>query len=139
MSEEHEPVTEEEAILRRIHKRYYNPQEIIAVQPEAFRPTERDEDGLSVFRERFVSAAEVITAIAEEKRRLYYVARLAVRDLRGLNLTVLPAVQTGLPGHAIIPELNWTSYQKNRLRVKEWQTKLAELASQAIVYQPPPL
>lgn len=136
MTEEHEPVTEQETVLRRIHQRFYDPHRTIPVQPEAFRPTERDEEGISVFRERFVTAAKVIAAIAEDKRSLYYVARLNVRDLRGLNLTVLPAVQSELPGHAIIPELNRTSYQQDKLRVKELQTKLAELASQAIVYQP---
>src|SRR5213594_162251 len=83
-------VGEEETVLRRIHHRFYDAGQPIAIQPEAFRPTTRDEDGLSVFRERFTSPALVIAAIEEGKRHQYYIARLTVRDLVDLDLTVVP-------------------------------------------------
>lgn len=136
MSEDQDPVKDEESVLRRIHSIYYNPGSNIPVQPEAFRPTERDEDGLSVFRERFISPAQVLADVAENKRGLYLIARLAVRDLHALHLTVIPAPRSDLAGHAVIPELNWDSYQKEKRRLKELQVELARLASQAIVHHP---
>jgi hypothetical protein len=136
MSEGQDQVDENEGVLRRIHKIFYNADSNIPVQPEAFRPTERDNDGLSVFRDRFVSPVQVLVDVAESKRGLYYIARLTVRDLQALHLTVIPAPRSGLPGHALIPELNWGSYQKDKLRLKELQVKLAWLASQAIVHRP---
>lgn len=136
MSEDRDQVEDAESVLRRIHKIYYNTGAVTPVQPEAFRPTERDVDGLSVFRERFVSAAHVLADVAEGKRASYFIARLAVRDLRALNFTVVPAPRMDLAGHAVIAELNWTSYQKDKPRLKELQAKLAQLASQGIVHRP---
>ena len=51
----------------------------------------------------------------------YAVARLAVRDVGRLGLTVQPdPIAGGPPGHALIPELSWDAYQsdkKNRVGV----------------------
>lgn len=136
MSEDQGLVEEHESILRRIHKTYYDANLNTPIQPEAFRPTERDADGLSVFREKFVTPAELLMTVPEAKRNLYYIARLRVVDLKALWLTVVPRPVAGLTGHAVIPELNWHSYQKDRFRLKPVQLQLAKLASQDVVREP---
>src|SRR5438876_8365420 len=59
MSEDQLPVELMEIVLRRIHKDYFDGTLRIPVRPAAFKPTESDQDGLSVYRERFVSPSEV--------------------------------------------------------------------------------
>ena len=67
----------------------------------------------------------------------YYVARIVVKDLHRLGLTVAPEPDPNGPvGHAIIPELSWQAYQADKQRLKQVQVELAKLASTAIVHQP---
>lgn len=136
MREDQNQVDSSESILRRIHAKFFDGALEIPIQAEAFRPTERDEDGISVFRERFVNAGAILANVPPEKQPLYYVARIAVCDLEPLNLTVMPAPLDELPGHAIIPELNWASYQRDKTKLKFLQLKLAILASKSIVHKP---
>jgi hypothetical protein len=135
MSAEQDAVDVQEYVLRRIHKSNYDAQLRVAVKPVAFKPTESDEDGISVYRERFVAPAEV--AAAGRTPGAYYVARLAVEALQALGITVVPT-PGDLHGHAVLAELNRPFHEKEKQRSRELQLKLAELASQAIVYQPLP-
>lgn len=105
MSQGHDPVEEGEYVLRRIHKDHYNAALPAAVLRVAFQPSKSDVDGLSVCRERFITAAQL--AGLGRAPGAYYVARLAVTALHDLSLTVIPAPRTDLPGHAVIPELTW--------------------------------
>jgi hypothetical protein len=133
MSDEQDPVDVQENVLRRIHRDHFDATLPIPIRPAAFKPTESDQDGLSVYRERFVSPAEV--AASGRTPGAYYVVRLSVQDLHRLNLTVVP-VPGPLRGHAVIPELNRTFYEKEKQRSKNLQLQLARLASQAVVHQP---
>jgi hypothetical protein len=99
----------------------------------AFKPTTDDEDGLSVYRERFVNPAAV--AAAGRTPGAYYVVRVPMSALRQLNLTVVP-VPADLPGHAVIPELNRKRYETDKASLKRIQLELAKLAAQALVLQP---
>jgi hypothetical protein len=85
--DEREPVDTEEHVYRRIHRDHYQPPAVLVL---AFRPNQNDATGISVFRERFVKPADILAPVDEAKRGNYYVARLAVRDLRRLGLTVVP-------------------------------------------------
>jgi hypothetical protein len=135
--DERQPVTEEEFVYRRIHRNFYQAGLLVPVQPEAFRPTRSDTSGISVFRTSFVQPEEILADIDSSKRLDYHVARLAVRDLLRLVLTVVPdPVLTGPAGHAIIPELSKLAYQADKQRLKEIQLQLAKLASADIVYSP---
>jgi hypothetical protein len=139
MNDELQPVGGDEFVLRRIPASFFTPGLPVPVQLLAFRPTERDTDGLSVFRERFTQhPADILCVVEESKRGLYYVARLAVRDLSLLSLTVVPMPVPGLPGHAVIPELSWPNYQnkQNKVRLKDVQLQLAILAGRGIVHGP---
>ena len=134
---EHSPVTDSEFVYRRIHRSYYQAGLPIALHPAAFRPNQNDTSGISVFRAAFLQAADTLTSIEASKRDQYYVARLAVTELRRVGLTVAPDPDpNGPPGHAVIPELNWQAYRADKQRLKQIQLELAKLASAAIVHQP---
>jgi hypothetical protein len=133
MSEEQLPVDVTEYVLRRIHKDNFDATLRIPFRPASFKPTESDQDGLSVYRERFVSPFEV--AATGRTPGAYYVVRLAVQDLQRLNLSVVPTPGP-LPGHAVIPELNRGFYEKEKQRSRDLQLELSRLASQAIVHRP---
>jgi hypothetical protein len=125
----------DEFILRRIHKSHSAPLGPQIILPAAFRPSQEDITGLSVFREHLVTAAEV--AAAGRKPGEYYVARLSVRTLRDLGFTVIDDDQpNGLRGHALIPELGLEAYQRNKSTLKCAMAELARQGSQAIVHHP---
>jgi hypothetical protein len=91
--------------------------------------------GLSVYRASLVSAAEVATG--GRKPGEDYVARLPVRALHDLGLTVVADEQAERPaGHALIPELRVGAYQQDKARLREIQVRLAELAGPNIVHSP---
>jgi hypothetical protein len=133
MGEEQLPVDVMENVLRRIHKDHFDGSLRIPFRPAAFKPTESDSEGLSVYREQFVSPSEV--ASGGRTPGVYCVVRLAVQDLRELNLSVVPTPGP-LPGHAVIPELNRGFYEAEKQRSKELQLELSRLASRAIVHRP---
>lgn len=134
MSDELEPIEEDEFVLRRIHRDHYKTSLPDPVLRMAFEPRRGENDGLSVYRERWVTPAQV--AASGRTPGAYYVTRLAVRDLRKLNLTVVPAPRSELPGHAVIPELSWEAQQKDKKRSKQLQIELAKLAGQFIAHRP---
>jgi hypothetical protein len=136
--DEHDPVNDGEFVYRRVHRTFFNPIAQIAVQFAAFRPNQNDTTGLSVFRAGFSGGPEdVLANLPPEKAKDYYVARLAVRDLLDLGLTVKPEPVPGGPlGHAVIPQLNWPDYLAQKQRWKPISTELARLASASIVHRP---
>jgi hypothetical protein len=84
MSQEEDPVGEDAFVLRRIHKDHFKAALATPVLRLAFQPTKRDVDGLSVCRERFITAAQL--AAVGRTPGAYYVARLAVAALNSLSL-----------------------------------------------------
>lgn len=131
---EADPVPAIEKLLRRIpsNPQYYDPQSALPIAPVAFRPTERDIDGISLFREFFTSAREV--SAAGRKPFTYYVARLIVADMLKLGLTIRAAPDPEQPkGHVVIPEM---SYSADRNRAKELAVKLARIAMNDIALHP---
>jgi hypothetical protein len=104
--DEREPVDDGEFVYRRIHPKFYKPAAPVSVLYEAFRPSKSDDAGLSVVRACFAKPEDCLLGIDPASVGGYAVARLSVRDLRCLGLTVRPdPVATGPRGHAIIPEL----------------------------------
>jgi hypothetical protein len=135
--DENDPVDDSEFVYRRIHPNFFDPALPMPVQRDAFRPTENDTTGLSVFRASFARPADALANLDSAKAKAYRVARLAVRDLRNLGLTVRPEPVPGGPtGHATIPELNWSGYQDRRLHWKSILVELAKLAGADIVHWP---
>lgn len=135
MSQGQNPIAPDEFVLRRVHKNHVDPGPPVVISYVGFRPTPDDTEGLSVYRERLVTAAEV--AASGRKAGEYSVARLSVRDLHALGLSVVADEQTpGPAGHALIPELSFPVCQRDKLRLRETQVRLAALASPHIVQHP---
>src|SRR5438128_2199772 len=125
-------VSAHEFVFRRVHRNHVDAGPPLAVRFPAFRPTVSDTSGLSVFRQSLTSAAEV--AASGRKPGEYYVARLAVADVKSLGLSVFAdELPNGPTGHALIPELSFGNYQSDKPRSRAVQERLAEMASRNIV------
>src|SRR5438445_10544529 len=97
---EQDPVGDDELVYRRIHPDFFDPNLPIPVQPRAFRPSQSDDTGLSLFRALFAQPQDTLPPHTT-KSTPYYVARLAVRDVRGLRLNIVAEPLVGGPlGHA---------------------------------------
>jgi hypothetical protein len=134
--DEHEPVDDDEFVYRRIHRTFFDASVAIPIQFPAFRPNPNDTAGLSVFRSSLGPPADTLAQIDPTKVKDYFVARLSVRNLRSLGLTIAPEPVLGGPlGHAIIPELSWVAYQAKKQLWKPILVELAKLASDDIVHR----
>ena len=128
--DEHQPVDQNEFLYRRIPHAFFRPTLPVLFLIAAFRPTTNDTTGLSVFRAAFLRPEDTLANVPPARRNDYYVASLAVSDLRALGLTVVPEPDPqGPPGHAVIPELSWAAYQADKNRLKVVLVELARLAS----------
>jgi hypothetical protein len=137
MKPENDPVTDDEFVLRLIWEDYFKPDLDLPIQARAFEPKKNEIDGISVFRQDCLhSPSDTLAVIAEDKRNRYYIARVAVRELLVMGLTVRPDPISTAPGHAVLPELNINAFNSDRLRWKEVLKQLAELASRNIVHRP---
>ncbi len=137
MGDELQPVDDNEFVYRRIPQKFCNPDLPVPIPALAFRPNQNDTSGISVFRAWFVEPADTLVGVDADKRTTYYVARLAVRDLRKLGLSVVPEPDPeGPAGHSVIPELSWKAYQANKRPLREIQLELGKLASAGIVLRP---
>jgi hypothetical protein len=137
------PVDARERLLRRVARNDYKPDLPVSVQRGGFVPSKYDTDGLSLFREDFVTPEAV--AAAGPSPNGYAVARLLVQDLLdlklpgGLSLTVVPAPDPDQPpGHCLIPQLNRSYHDSHKQHAKEVELALAELASKDVPYVEPP-
>lgn len=128
MVEQTDPILPVEILLRRIPEAQMSsgvPREPL---PDAFDPHKtNDADGLSVYREKYHSPAEV----AEYRTKgttPSWVARIPARAITELGLTLRPdprGAEGGLParpGHALIVELNSAARKTNA--VEEWKRQL---------------
>jgi hypothetical protein len=112
-----------------------------SVSPYAFEPNKkRDIDGMSFFREDFVTPFELATANKHPAR--VRVARVSVAQFRLLGLEVRCAPdETQLPGHAIVPEMSFIAgrTREEKRRIADLSQKLAQFASENKTYCPPGL
>lgn len=133
-----EPVAPDEYILRRIlnNKDYINLDLPIPVQRAAVGPTKRDTDGLSVYREKFVSPREV--AESGNNSAGYYVVRFNAQDIFDMGLDIIPdKIEDGLQGHSLVPQLSTGEKKSNRKLYVERTLALTKLIStDDIVFSP---
>jgi hypothetical protein len=102
------------------------------VSEVAFRPTDEDFDGISLFREMFLSPRD-LSAIG--RKPPYAVTRIRASDVIdiGVSLDVTPDPKQP-PGHVSVPELNTASRKEDRKRLLPYQVALAHRCS--IAYDP---
>jgi len=119
-----------------VYRRVLNKQDIIdlslrsPLQRSAFRPTNNDVDGISVFREKFTSPEALISA--GQSPLGYHVVRLPVKEILEAGLTIITDPQDNqLPGHALIPDITIQEYDnpqgKNLSKIK--QKKLSDIVN----------
>ena len=108
------------------------------IQRVAFQPNAHDKEGISVFRQQFVAAEDVAAAGAQGAAN-YFVVRLQVKDVLSLGLSVMADPQPDqLPGHALIPELSWAAWRRQKPNSKEQQRALRALGEKDIAFTPFP-
>ena len=132
MVSEHDPVEEKESLLRLVPMAYYDPTLNEPIPRIAFKPSGRDRDGLSFYRDRFVTPADLV----RQKGKEYVVARISVVEFLQRGFTVEPSPQPGPPGHCVVPELGYDEYCADKARHKDIQLELARLAAAGIAYVP---
>ena len=104
------------------------------VEPDAFNPTERDVDGLSVDREwspersAFRKPPEAATGDPVRQHQGYYIARLPVGALLELGLTVVSNARPGNPSHALIRELDYAARRSKGPAKNEFKRRRAAVA-----------
>jgi hypothetical protein len=103
-----EPVSGDETVFRRIPAVWY--QEFPS--PQAFRATEQDVTGLSVYR----SAVRTAQSVGESGRsgKTFYVAEVPVWKLQELGLEVV--ADDSSPGHAEIPQIRLETRDDQRAK-----------------------
>ncbi len=138
------PVSTDEEVLRRIPRVYYNSSFSTPVQVNAFRPTDQDIDGISVFRQACGATPEALVASGRSASG-YVVAILKVQEILdikvdGIRPTVVatPKSDDTVPGHASIPELSIQLKTSNKAVCLKLQQQLAFLACKSVIEVPPP-
>ena len=139
---ENDAVQDDELVLRRV----LNQADIIdlslpkPVQRIAFRPTDQDDTGISIFRSLFATPDEVANRGTNPKG--YYIVELPVNELMAIGLEVVPDPRDDQPkGHSLIPKLNCLHDVFDKKQSKILQLKLAQIVNKNIisrlVYSPP--
>lgn len=131
MVNETDQIVPDELLLRRIPNSpdYINPALEQPVSRLAFRPTNADSDGLSVFRALF-STPENVSESGRNPNEVW-VATIAARAIIELKLSVIPSpTPEGPRGHSLIPEICYAAKETTRVQ----QLELARLASKNYVF-----
>jgi hypothetical protein len=125
-----EPISDEEILYRRVseNSRWYDPNQTPQVSWVAFRPSQRDTTGLSVWRGKYMSAETAAIQHARPGRRSF-VIELRAGDLRKIGVTVAPSADEGGPGHASLTNLSHSTYQSGKNEIET----LARLIAQTLI------
>lgn len=145
MKSESDPITDDEWLLRRVHKDRFRTDRVPLISITAFEPRikgrDRDIEGISLYREACLkSPDEILVKVAADKQRDHGIVRISVAELRRLNLTVVSNPDEIL-GHVVVPELNALVYEQDKAKYTPTLEKLATFASkdERIVREPPSL
>jgi len=135
MKSEADPITDDEWLLRRVHKDRFRSEKVPIISPSAFEPRikgrDPDDDGISLYREACLSSPEEILAtVAEDKRHNFGIVRVPVKLLRELDLSIESRPDDRIPGHVVIPALNAGDYAASKSSYTPTLLDLARLASQ---------
>ena len=128
------PVDGSEFVLRTIPNlpNFIRPDLPQPVTRVAFGPNKNDTDGLSVFREKFISP-EDLARVSRQKGNCY-VVRLRASDVFALGLTIKPDRSDAIHGHCLIREITYA--ERKVEAVKTAVLRLAQLAGSGIAFRP---
>ena len=136
LQSEYDPIGRDEWLLRRVPAKsnYHNPKLTPAFQRACFVPNENDTDGISLFREMFLSPRS-LSKIG--RKPPYIVARVKasvfIDGAMTLNSTPDPAEP---PGHVSIPEISIARYKTNKHDTRELQMLLVDASE--LAFDPTP-
>jgi len=134
MKDETAPVSPDELVIRLIWTDFYRPENEKPVRERAFLPRPNDAEGISVYRAACLEdPREALKAIVPEKRGKYAVALLPVAEMISMGLTIQPSKDVDVPGHAVIPELNFMLISTDEDRCLDIQKRLAALAAKNLI------
>jgi hypothetical protein len=137
MSDDADSVAPDEAILRRIPiaDGHFNPQKIPPVERGSFTPNKKDTDGISCYLERLMSVEALIEASLPRPASKIVIVRLQASVFFDLGLTLRRTFDPGdLPGHSIVPELNWNDYQSKKKMLTPAIVQLMLLAQDNVAF-----
>ena len=146
MKESSDPITSDEWLLRRVHKKDFVSLAPCTIDKYAFKPNVDgyfpDETGISLYRHSCIEHLEsVLLKTPEEKRRNYGIVRVSVAILFESGLTVLREDDEDepiVPGHVVIPQLNCKAYTDKKDAVLPLMKILADFvnANQSVLQLP---
>jgi len=110
-----------------------------AVNPSAFEPRPIDVDGISLFREDFVTQ-EYLASVNKHPAGAR-VARITAKELAKLGLSLQPSPDpNGPPGHTVISEMRFTKRTaQNKAQIQKMRDiaqELAQISSKNEIYAP---
>lgn len=122
-------IRDSEILLRRIPPVDQDPDESLPPPSFTFRPTDKDTDGLSLWRARYVPVIDVAKS-PRRPGRIHRVAAIVAKELRerGMDLVVDPKDYK----HILISNLNPQNRENPRQR--EWRVAMA--TELAVVHKP---
>lgn len=94
MINENEPISDDEQLLRRVHRQYFTLSRQPLISPNAFEPRFKgrapDVDGISLFRKACLPSPEAILALLpSDKRKDHGIVAISVACIKSLGLTVV--------------------------------------------------
>lgn len=138
MKSEHDPITDDELVLRLVWRDHYRAGDPLTIKPMAFKPRRDEVTGISVFRMECLSTpSQALQALPDpEKRAQYIIVALPIALLITLGLSVTTDRIESVPGHALLRELNFIAYSQNKAIWLPKTEQLAKLATERIVFVP---
>jgi hypothetical protein len=122
MKDQQEPITDDEWLLRRVHKGYFESLVPPLIRPYAFKPqlTGRlpDTTGISLYRQSCLNRTEdIFVKTMDTKRHSFGIVRVPVSLLYSNGLNVIRDDDLDDPivlGHVVVPEINSREYEQTK-------------------------
>ena len=117
-----DPITDDEWVLRRVHRKEFVDLVTPEIQLYAFKPTVKgdfvDETGISFYRQACTSENhDVLVKVAKEKKCRYGVVALEVGFLRSIGLDLIrddDLIPPIVLGHVVMPRINSVDYSSSK-------------------------
>ena len=139
MKSESDAITDEEWLLRRVHRDRFRTGKTPFISPGAFEPRlpgksrDPDCDGISLYRESCLADPEsCLLPVATEKRSEWGIVRILAAEIRRLGMSMNAAHDEQIPGHVVIPELSASAFVVDRDGCKKRMHDMAVAAGAEI-------
>lgn len=138
MKDQGDPITDDEWILRRVHKECFITIDPPRINPYAFKPqiTGRfpDTTGISFYRQACAAGhSDILAKTDEAKRSKYGIVRLPIAFLESLDLDVQRDDDHDEPivlGHVVMPGINSIEYDQDKDAVLPIMKALADYVNE---------